>query len=329
MRGLDPDDRARKTKEMPSKPPRPPSRRPRPLYEIGDDDDEATRVGVIEIPKATAKDRAYLIVLTGDGVGSMFRIEGESIIGRSSGANVRLNDDGVSRRHARLVQKGTSVVIEDLKSANGTFVNDEQVTERTLRDGDKIRIGSTSILKFSYHDDLEESFQQRMYEAALYDSLTRAFNKKYLLERLPTELAYAKRHGTSLSLLMFDVDHFKKINDSYGHLAGDHVLMRLGKITQAAIRTEDLFSRYGGEEFAIVSRGVELAKAGVFAERLRLLVQTTEFDHDGTRIPVTISIGVAALPELAIDTVEDFIAAADSALYAAKRNGRNRVELKR
>ncbi len=313
---------------MPSKPPRRPSKLPRPLYDGGEE--EQTRVGKIEIPTTSVRDRAYLIVLTGEGVGSMFRIEGESVIGRSASTTIRLNDDGVSRRHARLLQKGTQVILEDLKSANGTFVNDEQVSgERILKDGDKIRIGSTTILKFSYHDDLEESFQQRMYEAALYDSLTKAFNKKHLLERLPAELAYAKRHNSPLSMLMFDVDHFKKVNDNFGHVAGDYVLARLGKLTQSAIRTEDIFARYGGEEFAIVSRGVDLAKAGMFAERLRLLVETTEFDHDGTRIPVTISIGVAALPEIMVNEALELIAAADSALYIAKRSGRNRVELKR
>jgi two-component system cell cycle response regulator len=313
---------------MTSKPPRRPSKLPRPLYDGGEE--ELTRVGKIEVPTKSVRDRAYLIVLTGEGVGSMFRIEGESVIGRSASTTIRLNDDGVSRRHARLVQQGTQIVLEDLKSANGTFVNDEQVEgERVLKDGDKIRIGSTTILKFSYHDDLEESFQQRMYEAALYDSLTKAFNKKHLLERLPAELAYAKRHNSPLSMLMFDVDHFKKVNDNFGHLAGDYVLARLGKLTQAAIRSEDIFARYGGEEFSIVSRGVDLSKAGLFAERLRLLVETTEFDHDGTRIPVTISIGVAAIPEIAVNDHLELIAAADSALYMAKRGGRNRVELKR
>jgi len=293
-------------------------------------DDEQTRVGTVEIPKASSvRDRAYLIVLTGEGVGSMFRIEGEAVIGRSTSTTIRLNDDGISRRHARLVQTGTQVVLEDLQSANGTFVNDVQITEQLLRDGDKIRIGSTTILKFSYHDDLEESFQQRMYEAALYDSLTRAFNKKHLLERLPTELAYARRHRSPLSVLMFDVDHFKKVNDNFGHLAGDHVLARLGKVTHSAIRTEDIFARYGGEEFCILSRGVDIAKAGIFAERLRMLVEMTDFAHDNVQIPVTISIGVSGYPEVDAEDPTELIAAADSALYAAKRGGRNRVEFKR
>jgi diguanylate cyclase (GGDEF)-like protein len=304
-----------------------PSKRPRPLYDGGEE--EQTRVGTLEIPKASVRDRAYLIVLTGETVGSMHRIEGESVVGRSASATIRLNDDGVSRRHAKLTQKGVLVILEDLQSANGTFVNDEQITERILKDGDKIRIGSTTILKFSYHDDLEESFQQRMYEAALYDSLTKAFNKKHLLERLPSELAYARRHNSPLSVMMFDVDHFKKVNDNYGHLAGDYVLARLGKITQSAVRTEDIFARYGGEEFAIVSRGVDLARAGIFAERLRMLVESTDFDHDGTHIPVTISIGVAGTPEITVNDATELIAAADSALYAAKRGGRNRVEFKR
>jgi diguanylate cyclase (GGDEF)-like protein len=130
-------------------------------------------------------------------------------------------------------------------------------------------------------------------------------------------------------MFMFDVDHFKKVNDNYGHLAGDYVLARLGKITQSAIRAEDIFARYGGEEFSIVSRSVELGRAVLFAERLRMLVETTEFVHESTRIPVTISIGIASLPEIAVNEPLELIAAADSALYAAKRGGRNRVEVKR
>lgn len=297
------------------------------MFDAGDD--EATRVGIFETPKTSPKDRAYLIVLTGDNVGSMHRLEGEVVIGRSSSATIRLNDDGISRRHARLVQQGSQMVLEDLQSANGTFVNEEQIASRTLRDGDKVRVGSTTILKFSYHDDLEESFQQRMYEAALYDGLTHAFNKKYLLDRLPSEIAYARRHASPLSLMMFDVDHFKRVNDTFGHLVGDYVLQRLGKITQAAIRTEDIFARYGGEEFCIVSRGVDLEKTGAFAERLRLLVQTTDFEHEGAHVPVTISIGCAAIPEIVVDSSEELIAAADAALYEAKRGGRNRVRLRR
>jgi two-component system, cell cycle response regulator len=300
-----------------------------------DEDFEATRVANVgEIQKELAtrspRDRAYLIVLAGSNVGEMYRVDGpELVIGRASGAAIRLNDDGISRRHARLLQlENNQVLIEDLGSSNGTLVNGEPVTQLTLHDGDKIRLGSTTILKFTYHDHLDESFQQQMYDAALRDGLTKAFNRKYFLDRLETEVAYARRHHTQLSLLIFDVDHFKRINDTYGHLAGDYVLARIAKIASNTVRTEDVFARYGGEEFAILCRGVGLDNAGILAERLRILIEGSMFEHDGVRVRVTVSIGVAAHPELAVENGQELIGAADEALYEAKRTGRNRVLLK-
>jgi PleD family two-component response regulator len=155
--------------------------------------------------------------------------------------------------HARLSVQGVEVYIEDLKSANGTQVNGEKVTSRVpLRDGDKITAGATTILKFTYGDDLEETFQRKLLEAAIRDGLTKAYNKQYFLERLDTEVAFAQRHKTSLSLLMLDVDHFKRINDTFGHPRGDEVLVKLAGVVHETIRKEDVFTRYGGEEFAIL-----------------------------------------------------------------------------
>lgn len=299
-----------------------------------DGDVEDTRVANIhelqeELKARSQRDRAYLIVLTGSNVGEMFRINpGESVIGRGQGVAVRLIDDGISRKHARILQAGDKVVLEDLQSSNGTYVNGDQVSTAELRDGDKIRLGSTTVLKFSYNDHLDESFQQQMYDAALRDALTRAFNKKYFIDRLDTEIAYARRHQQALSLVMFDVDFFKRVNDTYGHIAGDYVLARLARIAASAVRTEDVFARYGGEEFGVICRGVGLANAGVLAERLRTLILANNFEHEGQRLPVTISAGVAAYPEIDAKTSVELIAAADEALYEAKRTGRNRVLLK-
>jgi len=192
-------------------------------------------------------------------------------------------------------------------------------------DGDKIRLGSTTILKFTYHDKLEESFQQQMYDAALRDGLTKAFNKKYFLDRLDTEYAYARRHNSMLSLVMFDVDFFKKVNDNYGHLAGDYVLQKLAKLAQSCIRTEDVFARYGGEEFALISRGLDSKAAHQFAERVRSAVERFAFTFQGQRMPVTVSVGISAMPESQALTAEALVDAADKALYAAKSGGRNRV----
>jgi diguanylate cyclase (GGDEF)-like protein len=299
-----------------------------------EDDLEATRVANLgelqkELMARSQRDRAYLIVLAGSNVGEMYKIEdAETVIGRATNADIRLNDDGISRRHARVFQDSGDVLIEDLHSANGTLVNGSTIERHVLHDGDKIRLGSTTILKFTYNDHLDESFQQQMYDAALRDGLTRAFNKKYFLDRLDTEIAYARRHAAHLSLLMVDVDHFKRVNDTHGHHAGDYVLTRLSKLAQATVRTEDVFARYGGEEFGVICRAVPLGNAGILGERLRSLVEATPFEFEGRRMPITISVGVAAHPDLPVETGAQLIAAADEALYEAKRGGRNRVLLK-
>lgn len=292
---------------------------------------EATRITSLSSLETELRARrqqvaAYLVVLQGTNVGEMHKIEGpELVVGRAVSATVRLNDDGISRRHCRVVSVNGQVIIEDLGSANGTVVNGEMVQQHPLKEGDKIRLGATTTLKFTYQDKLDESFQQQMIDAALRDGLTRTYNKKFFQDRLETELAYANRHKTTLSLVMFDVDYFKRVNDTYGHLAGDAVLVHLARITQATIRSEDVLARYGGEEFAVVCRGIALLNAGVLGERLRARVEQEVFDYQGTRLAVTISVGVAALPEANATTPSELVGKADNALYEAKRSGRNRV----
>lgn len=273
--------------------------------------------------------QAYLIVLSGPEVGKMHKLESPQMtLGRAQENEMRINDVGISRRHARLVREGEGVYIEDMESANGTFLNGDRLSRRLqLRDGDKITLGSTTILKFTYHDKLDESFQQQMFDAALRDSMTGAYNKKYLLTHLDTEYTFAARHGSSISLVMFDVDHFKHVNDVHGHQAGDSVLIKLASIAQASIRAEDLFARYGGEEFAIICRGVSMGQAAHLGERLRSAVEATTFVHDHLSLKITVSVGVAGFPEIPVARFEDLIEAADTALYAAKHSGRNRVML--
>jgi diguanylate cyclase (GGDEF)-like protein len=253
---------------------------------------------------------------------------GESVMGRGSSVSIRLSDDGISRRHARIMVRGSDVTIEDLGSANGMFINGVRVPSSPLKDGDQIQLGGTTILKFTYHDSLEEDFQRQMYDAALRDALTKAFNKKHFMDRLGTEVAYARRHNTPLALVMFDVDFFKKVNDTYGHLAGDYVLQLLAQVAQHALRAEDMFARYGGEEFAVLCRGTNLEDASIIAERLRAQVEHTQFVFENTNIPITISAGVAAFPNVPAQSPVELIAASDEALYAAKRGGRNRVVTK-
>ncbi|HMF44142.1 MAG TPA: GGDEF domain-containing protein [Polyangia bacterium] len=294
---------------------------------VGDPLDDTTRTSQAPAkPEDVGQNDAYLVVMAGSNVGEMYKLEKEkTVLGRGDKADLRLLDDGISRDHARIVREGNQMFLEDLGSTNGTHCNGERVTRQALSEGDKILLGSTTILKFSYHDKLDEAFQRQMSESALRDGLTRAYNKRYFGERVESELQYALRHDAPLSLIMLDIDHFKRINDVHGHQAGDHVLVELASLTTSMLGEDEVFARYGGEEFAVIARGVELAAAQTLSERIRASVEAHAFAFGGQAIPVTISVGIARAPGLGIATTIDLVARADEALYAAKRAGRNRV----
>jgi two-component system cell cycle response regulator len=271
-------------------------------------------------------DHAYVLVLAGSSLGEMYQLEKETtILGRGEKADIRLVDEGISREHAQLVREPDHVILEDLGSTNGTFCNGVRVTEQILADGDKILLGSTTILKFTYHDKLDEMFQRQLSESALRDGLTKAFNKRYFGERLETEYTYSDRHKTPLSLIFLDIDHFKTINDSHGHPCGDYVLSELAALVAESLRSEDIFARYGGEEFAIICRETDLPDAHALAERLRAAVEGHSFVYEGAQVMVTISVGVSRMPDPAVQSASDLVAHADETMYKAKRSGRNRV----
>jgi diguanylate cyclase (GGDEF)-like protein len=279
-------------------------------------------------PSGGKRDRAYLVVLAGASVGEMYKVEGaKTIIGRGQKAQIRLFDDGISREHAQILIEGNSIILQDLGSTNGTFCNGLKVDRRELVDGDKILVGSTTILKFTYHDNLDEMFQKQMYESALRDGLTKAFNKKYFTDRLESEFTFATRHASPLALVLFDIDHFKKVNDTFGHQAGDYVLSEISTLLSGALRAEDVFARYGGEEFAVICRGSDQTQAMVVGERLRKSVESHRFVYEAKHIPVTISVGVAVLPNPEVKDANDIVGFADRALYNSKNGGRNRVTL--
>jgi two-component system, cell cycle response regulator len=292
--------------------------------------EDTTRMSPAPRPAGSEENAAYLVVLAGSAVGEMYKVDKErTVMGRGDTADVRLLDEGISREHAQIVQEvtthGKQAILEDLGSTNGTFCNGTRVQRQVLSDGDKILLGSTTILKFTYTDKLDEMFQRQMSESALRDGLTKAFNKRYLTERLDNEFQHAMRNDAPLSLVFLDIDHFKKINDAHGHPAGDHVLVELAKLVMGALRNEDIFARYGGEEFAIVSRGIDVADAQALAERLRRSVEEHAFSFEGQSIPVTISVGVARAPREGVATPSEFVAVADETMYTAKRTGRNKV----
>ena len=280
---------------------------------------------------ATQKQGAYLIIISAKSpatIGKMTKVDkAELIMGRSTEAAVQIEDDGVSRKHAKvLVGPNGQFQLVDLGSTNGTYLNGIKVAVAQLQDGDKIQIGSNTVIKFSIQDQLEEQYQRSIYESATRDGLTRTFNKKYFMDTLRKEFAYCLRHRVPLSLVMFDVDHFKKINDTWGHPAGDFVLTRIAHKVNETVRAEDLFARYGGEEFALMLRESAVDKALRCAERCRKAIDSTEFSFNGTPIKVTISLGVATLFDSDFAQPEDLIGAADKYLYRAKKGGRNRVD---
>ena len=294
---------------------------------VGDPLDDTTRTSPSPDAQAVTGQAAYVVVMAGSNLGQMYKLDKAiMMIGRGDKADVRLVDDGISRDHARILNENGQMVLEDLGSTNGTYCNGTRVTRQALSEGDKILLGSTTILKFSYQDQLDEAFQRQMSESALRDGLTRAYNKRYFGERIEAELQYALRHDSSpVSLIVLDIDHFKRINDVHGHQAGDHVLVQLGTLAMSMLGEDEVFARYGGEEFAIIARGMGPADAEVLAERFRATVDEHRFVFGDAPIPVTISVGVSYAPGLGIATTVDFVARADEALYAAKRAGRNRV----
>ncbi|MBL8716636.1 MAG: GGDEF domain-containing protein [Myxococcales bacterium] len=349
---------ARTTPERPgfreSAAPHPPSRDfvlasmvpPRQLDDLGGPDDfEKTQVGATVVgarayrPPAEPKPRtAYLTVMAGARAGEMFPLDrDETILGRGPQSTVHLDSDGVSRKHARIVRQGDAFVLEDLGSTNGTFVlaegvEETRVTFRKLCEGDRVQVGTEVILRFNQLDDLEAQLQQQLYESAVRDPLTRAYNRKHFQERLRSEIAHALRHGAHLSLIILDIDHFKKVNDTWGHPAGDAVLRALASAIMKAIRVEDVFARVGGEEFTLLARGIDLENAIAFAERLRKGIERLAIPWGTGALNITSSMGVAALGELSAElggpkSIDGdlLVARADKRLYVAKNSGRNRV----
>jgi len=293
-------------------------------------DDKATTEVAIVTPRARTrglKQKAFLLALSGAEAGAMWAVEPKTVLGRGAVASLRIRDEGISRKHCVFERRPSGrVTLRDLGSTNGTVVNGEPLEGVvTLTDGDKIQIGTTTILKLSYQDQLDVKFQRDLYDSALKDPLTGLFNRRHFWDRLTAEYAYQDRNGGHLGLCILDIDHFKRVNDTLGHPAGDAVLKTLGPLIEEVVRKEDLCARYGGEEFAVLLRDIPLDNAYVMARRLRQVVEQHEFWWHGQRIPVTASFGVAAVPEPRITTAEGLVGATDEALYAAKAAGRNCV----
>jgi diguanylate cyclase (GGDEF)-like protein len=272
---------------------------------------------------------AVLTCLQGPTVGRVFALApGSNVIGRASDAEVHIQHDGVSRRHAKITEERGRYLLEDLDSTNGTFHQGRAATEPVeLRDGDRIGIGAGVVLRFALLDELEEKMTSRLYELATRDALTGIHNRRYFEERLDSEWPWAQRHSRACAILVMDLDHFKRVNDTLGHPAGDYVLEEFSRVVRQALRREDLLARFGGEEFTILCRATGDADAAHLAERLRSRVEKHLFSWRGNPIPITVSIGVATSSLPGITSPVELLERADQALYRAKQRGRNRVEL--
>lgn len=281
----------------------------------------------LSLERERAKDQpACLIVIRGDPQGRRYTLTKPStVIGRDATADIVINDGNVSRRHAEVCLEGDAVTLKDCGSTNGTLVNTTKVVEAvTLRKEDMITVGHT-ILKYLPKGELEIFYIGMLESAAHTDSLTTVYNKGYVMEALEADFKRARALGTPFSLLLIDLDHFKHVNDTHGHAAGDAVLRETARVLKAReLPKEAVIGRFGGEEFLVLLPRTGRDDALRLAEDLRVAVASHTFTHDGTAIPVTCSIGAAAIAA-DVDSSAALFKLADTGVYRAKSDGRNCV----
>jgi diguanylate cyclase (GGDEF)-like protein len=279
-------------------------------------------------PVAEAQDgESCLVVVYGGELGRRVPLAAPLLtVGRSPASDLSLIHSDVSRSHCRFKVGEAGVTVCDLESTNGTFVNDREIPsseETPLQSGDHVHVGGV-IFKFLEGGNVEALYHEEVYRTMVVDGLTQVNNRRFLLDFMEREMARCRRHDRDLSLIMLDVDRFKRVNDEFGHLAGDHVLRGLAGLIRSQTRREECVARFGGEEFTVVLPETNLAGAMTFAERLRAGVEMHDFIIEGRRVSVTVSLGATALePEM--EGAEAFLRAADALLYEAKNAGRNRV----
>lgn len=290
--------------------------------------DRATDPVIPVAPSTHNVDRATLTVIRGVNAGQVFALDRtEHTLGRGVEADLWIEDGGVSRMHAKLTCRPDGrYFLEDLRSTNGTFCGPKRITTCEIKPNDRIQLGPHVVLRFAITDDDEEELQRRLYESSTRDGLTRVYNRKYFTERLAAEVAYSRRHKVKLAVILIDLDDFKKVNDTFGHLAGDMVLRLVSAQMQRLIRTEDLLARYGGEEFVVLARSTGKTEAVRLAERIRQSISELEIPLAEKSVKMTLSIGVASLPDVAPECgPTELLALADARLYRAKAAGKNRV----
>ncbi len=265
--------------------------------------------------------RIYPAGVTGSLIPLTFR---RITIGRGQDCTIEVNDDFMSRTHAILEMTDSGYMLSDCNSRNGTFVNDVRVSSQTLRPGDQLRLGN-HIYKFLSADHVEALYHEAVYEMMTVDALTGVYNRRYFEDAFRREVLRSQRHGRSLSLLMFDIDLFKSINDVHGHLIGDEILKALCTRVRSRIRGDEIVARVGGEEFAVVLVETTKENSRKIADTLCELIGSQPLLPSIASLRVTISIGGVFTNGLEPLSDQDLISRADQQMYLAKASGRNCV----
>jgi diguanylate cyclase (GGDEF)-like protein len=279
----------------------------------------------VTITRTPTPVRACLIQYSGDALGRRYQLDApEILVGRAQECGIVLVDGSVSREHAKIYSSGEVFEVEDNHSSNGTYVQNQRISNRTpLTDGAILRFGSV-LFKFFAKDNIESAFHDNIYRMATIDAATQLFNKKYLLETLESEFRLCRVYGRPLAVVYYDLDFFKKVNDTHGHNCGDYILRECAQVAKSCMRTNDILARFGGEEFVAVLPGADAATAAELAERIRKAIEDHAFEFEGKQLTQTVSMGVSEI-QPAFQKPEDLLEDADRKLYQSKQGGRNRI----
>jgi diguanylate cyclase (GGDEF)-like protein len=275
--------------------------------------------------RVAAVEKAFLVVLSGPKLGQRFVLGEQPLdIGRTSNCGLVLDLDSVSRQHARIEWTGAYHKVKDLGSTNGTYVNEHRISESGLTDGDRLQVGKI-LLKYISGGNIEASYHEEVQRLMRYDGLTGVHNKSHFEEALHHLIASERVAPRPIGLVVFDLDHFKRVNDTYGHTAGDAVLRQVAAVVSEQLTQHEFLARVGGEEFAILCNGMELRAVRQLAERIRASVESAQCMFENKAIPVTLSLGAAERAPGGQEAAERLFERADTLLYAAKAAGRNCV----
>jgi diguanylate cyclase (GGDEF)-like protein len=306
------------------------------IFPTSEDDQDTNQIDLTPVARSMhrVEDKEKtpcLVVLRGTDVGKVIPISQKqpAIIGRGAECSAIMLDESISRQHVKIcMDESGHITAEDMGSTNGLFVDGNRVvTKTTLKPESKLILGGHTVLKLMLQDQLEHVFQQELYDSSTRDALTGTYNRRFLTERMLGDLSFSRRHRDPYTILMFDLDHFKAVNDVHGHPSGDQVLISVSEIVAKMIRSEDILCRYGGEEFVVLAPKIDLEGAKILGERIREGVEKEPVPAIGSDeiIQITVSIGIATVePEVTMEC-EEILSVADNNLYRAKTGGRNRV----